>query len=111
MNCHPIGKTCNVLATESDRPDTTFGEVAFPMMTAATETRDLIPDLCGHFSQISGWEMQFTATRRSPTELRKELESRADCCWLAGVGDANRPAGFLHLVTPADDGSVGTSPG
>jgi sigma-B regulation protein RsbU (phosphoserine phosphatase) len=80
------------------------------MIPAATATRDLIPELCGHFGQISGWELQFTPARRSPAEVRKELEDRADCCWLAGVGDVNRPAGFLHLVSPGTDDFANTEP-
>ena len=72
------------------------------MTTLAVETHDLMSELCRHFGQVSGWDMHFTPAKRSPEEIRQELENRAGCCWISEISDGCRVAGFLHLETPDD---------
>lgn len=74
------------------------------MTTVATENHDLIPELCRHFSQLTGWRMHFTPLDRAVEEIQAELESRPECCWLAALDDGSRPAGFLHLEPPDETG-------
>jgi sigma-B regulation protein RsbU (phosphoserine phosphatase) len=76
------------------------------MSTVATETHELIPELCRHFSQLTGWRMNFTPLDRAAEEIQAELEGRPECCWLAALDDGSRPAGFLHLESPEEDGAA-----
>lgn len=76
------------------------------MTTVATASHDLIPELCRHFSQLTGWRMRFTPLDRAIEEIQAELESRPECCWMAALDDGSRPAGFLHLESPEEEGAA-----
>ncbi len=73
------------------------------MTTIAAEPHDLISELCRHFGQVSGWDLQYTPVNRAPDEIRLELEGRAGCCWISEISNGSRVAGFLHLES-SDDG-------
>ncbi|MGE5191818.1 MAG: PP2C family protein-serine/threonine phosphatase [Deltaproteobacteria bacterium] len=73
------------------------------MPTAVIETHELVPELCRQFGVITGWPMHFTALDRPPAEIREELENCPECPWFAEISDGSRPAGFLHLESPADE--------
>jgi sigma-B regulation protein RsbU (phosphoserine phosphatase) len=81
------------------------------MTTLTAETQDLMSELCRHFGQVSGWDLHFTPAKRSPEEIRRELESRASCCWISEISDGCRVAGFLHLESPEDATDHFSTPG
>ena len=73
------------------------------MAIAATETQDLIPELCQQFHQLTGWQLVYTPARRDYGEVQAQLRDQAEACWHAEISDGTRLSGFLHLEPPERD--------
>ena len=70
------------------------------MATVDTETHPLIPELCGHFTRVTGWRLIYTPIELDESGLEKQLHDDPHCTWSAPVSDGRDTVGYLHLETP-----------
>lgn len=70
------------------------------MSATATSTADLVPELCAHFQQATGWSLRFRPATAGFEKQYAELERDPACCWIGCISDGQRPAGMLWLERP-----------
>lgn len=62
-------------------------------------TDEWVQELCGQFSDATGWPLKYVAGRREHNAV-SIVDS--DCCWQADVGDGENLVGQLRLEVPHD---------